>query len=254
MSDTPVPRVAIVTGASSGFGFATARQLAGLGYTVVAGARRVERAAEAVAGSPGVALELDVRDPDSIRRFVAEVGGRHGKVDVLVNNAGLALELTPIESTDDQDWIGMWETNVLGLLRMTRECLPWIRRAAHGHIVNVGSVAGFESYRGGAGYTATKHAVRTISRTLRLELNGEPIRVSEIAPGMAETEFSLVRFKGDAERARAVYQGVQPLTADDVAECIVFAITRPPHVDIDEMVIRPVAQAASFMVARQLST
>jgi NADP-dependent 3-hydroxy acid dehydrogenase YdfG len=145
----------------------------------------------------------------------------------------------------------MWETNVLGVLRMTRDCLPLIRRAPHGHIVNIGSIAGFENYKGGAGYTATKHAVRAITQTLRLELNGEPIRISEIAPGMLETEFSLVRFKGDAERAKMVYEGVEPLVPDDIAECIAFAVSRPPHVDIDFMVIRPVAQAAAYMVARK---
>jgi NADP-dependent 3-hydroxy acid dehydrogenase YdfG len=134
---------------------------------------------------------------------------------------------------------------------MTRACLPLLRKAKHGHIVNLGSIAGFETYKGGAGYTAAKHAVRAISRTLRLELNGEPIRVTEIAPGLVETEFSMVRFRGDRKAARAVYQGIKPLTAEDVADCVVFAVTRPPHVDIDEIVIRPVAQATVSMVARK---
>jgi NADP-dependent 3-hydroxy acid dehydrogenase YdfG len=170
---------------------------------------------------------------------------------VLVNNAGGALGLAPIAQADDDDWIGMWKVNVLGLMYMTRACLPLLRKAKHGHIVNLGSIAGFETYKGGAGYTAAKHAVRAISRTLRLELNGEPIRVTEIAPGLVETEFSMVRFRGDRKAARAVYQGIKPLTAEDVADCIVFAVTRPPHVDIDEIVIRPVAQATVSMVARK---
>jgi NADP-dependent 3-hydroxy acid dehydrogenase YdfG len=141
---------------------------------------------------------------------------------------------------------------VVGLLRVTRAFLPLLRAAPHAHIVNLGSIAGFEVYPGGAGYTASKHAVRAITDTLRLELNGEPIRVTEIAPGMVETEFSLTRFSGDQARADDVYAGVRPLTADDVADCIVWAVTRPPHVDIDVMVVRPVAQAASYKVARDL--
>jgi NADP-dependent 3-hydroxy acid dehydrogenase YdfG len=243
-------RIAAVTGASSGFGEATARRLARAGFKVVAGARRFDRVRAVAADIDGVALELDVTQADSIDAFVAEIEGRFDRLDVLVNNAGLALGLSPIEDTPDADWIGMLDTNVLGLLRVTRACIPLLRKAPHGHIVNVGSIAGFEVYRGGAGYTATKHAVRAITRTLRIELNGEPIRVSEVAPGMAETEFSLVRFKGDEEAARNVYKGVQPLTADDVADIIEFVVTRPPHVDIDEVVVRPVAQANATMVAR----
>jgi NADP-dependent 3-hydroxy acid dehydrogenase YdfG len=147
----------------------------------------------------------------------------------------------------------MMDTNVVGLLRVTRTFLPLLRAAPHAHIVNLGSIAGFEVYPGGAGYTASKHAVRAITDTLRLELNGEPIRITEIAPGMVETDFSLVRFRGDQSRADQVYTGVQPLTADDIADCIVWAVTRPRHVDIDFMVVRPVAQAASYLVARRSS-
>ncbi len=244
------PRVAVVTGASSGFGEATARRLARAGFEVVVGARRMQRLEKLAAEVGALALPLDVRDASSIKAFVEEIGGRLGRIDILVNNAGVALGLTPVESTPDDYWIGMLETNVLGLLRMTRECLPLIRKAPHGHIVNVGSIASFENYKGGAGYSASKHAVRAISRTLRLELNGEPIRVSEIDPGMSETEFSLVRL-GDEQAAKAVYKGVEPLTADDVADVIEFVVTRPPHVDIDEVVIRPVAQAAAYQVARK---
>jgi hypothetical protein len=220
------------------------------GYQIVAGARRLARVRRVV-GDLGVALPLDVTDQESIDTFVGEVSKKFGRMDVLVNNAGLALGLNPIADARDEDWIEMWEVNVLGLMRMTRSSLPLLRKAKHGHIVNLGSIAGFETYKGGAGYTASKHAVRAMSRTMRLELNGEPIRVTEIAPGMVETEFSTVRFRGDRNAAKAVYQGVKPLVAEDIADCIVFAVTRPPHVDIDEIVIRPVAQAASWLVARK---
>jgi NADP-dependent 3-hydroxy acid dehydrogenase YdfG len=246
------PRVAVVTGGSAGIGAATVRKLAAEGFFIFTGARRLERIERLAAEVGGVGLELDVRDEASIDRFLAAVDSKAGRVDVLVNNAGLALGLTPVESTPDDYWTGMWEANVLGLLRMTRACLPLLRKAPYGHIVNLGSIAGFEVYKGGAGYTATKHAVRAISRTLRLELNGEPIRVTEIAPGMVETEFSLVRFEGDEQKAKETYKGVQPLTGDDIADCIAFAVTRPPHVDIDEMVIRPIAQAAAYQVARKV--
>jgi NADP-dependent 3-hydroxy acid dehydrogenase YdfG len=245
-----VTPIAIITGASSGIGAATAIALGRHGYRIVVGARRVDRLGR-VAGEDGVALRLDVTDEQSVGDFVEEVGKRFGRIDVLVNNAGGALGLNPVDSAIDEEWIGMWKTNVLGLMWMTRACLPLLRKAKHGHIVNVGSIAGFETYKGGAGYTAAKHAVRAISRTLRLELNGEPIRVTEIAPGMVETEFSLVRFHGDRKAAHAVYEGLKPLTAEDIAECVVFAVTRPAHVDIDEMVIRPVAQASVWQVTRK---
>jgi len=208
---------------------------------------------ERVAGEEGLALRLDVTDEDSVNDFVKQIARRFGRIDVLVNNAGGALGLNPVAEAKDDEWTGMWKTNVLGLMWMTRACLPLLRKAKHGHIVNIGSIAGFETYRGGAGYTAAKHAVRAITRTLRLELNGEPIRVTEIAPGLVETEFSVVRFHGDRKAARAVYEGIKPLTAEDVADCVVFAVTRPPHVDIDEIVVRPVAQANAVTVARKPS-
>lgn len=245
------PRIAVVTGASSGIGEATCHALAGAGFHIVAGARRRERLEAVAAATHGEALPLDVADPASIDAFVREVDARHGRIDVLVNNAGLAAGLSSVAEGQDPDWVQMMETNVLGLLRMTRACLPLLRRAPSGHIVNLGSVAGFEVYAGGAGYTASKHAVRAISRTIRLELVGEPIRVTEVAPGMVETEFSLVRFKGDARRAAEVYRGVQPLSGADIADCILWAVTRPPHVNIDELVVRPIAQANAFTVARK---
>jgi NADP-dependent 3-hydroxy acid dehydrogenase YdfG len=245
-----VTPIAVITGASSGIGAATAIALGRHGYRIVVGARRVERLGR-VAGEDGVALPLDVTDEASVDEFVAEVRRRFGRIDVLVNNAGGALGLNPVEKAVDDEWITMWKTNVLGLMFVTRASLPLLRKARHGHIVNIGSIAGFETYRGGAGYTAAKHAVRAITRTLRLELNGEPIRVTEIAPGLVETEFSLVRFHGDRKAAKAVYEGIKPLTAEDIADCVLYAVTRPPHVNIDEIVVRPVAQATASVVARK---
>jgi len=259
--DTRVPfpgvsasrRIAVVTGASAGIGAATARRLAHEGFTIVAGARRRDRLEAPARDIEATTLGLDARETDSIAAVAAEISGRFGHADVLVNNAGLALGKSPVEATRDEDWTGMLETNVLGLLRVTRALLPLLRKAPHAHIVNLGSIAGFEVYKGGAGHTATKHAVRAISRTLRLELNGEPIRVTEVAPGMVETEFSLVRFKGDKKAAANEYKGVQPLVAEDIADVIAFCVTRPPHVNIDEVVVRPIAQAAAFLVARKES-
>ena len=244
-------RVAVVTGASSGIGEATARGLAGAGFRVVLGARRQDRLMAVAREVGGTGLALDVRDLGSIQAFAGAIESQYGQIEVLVNNAGLAAGLQALAEGNDDDWVQMMETNVIGLLRVTKALLPLLRRAPQAHIVNLGSVAGFEVYPGGVGYTASKHAVRAISKTLRLELMGEPIRVTEIAPGMVETEFSLVRFKGDRERAAAVYRGMQPLTGADVADCIVWVVTRAPHVNIDEMVIRPIAQATTRDVARK---
>jgi NADP-dependent 3-hydroxy acid dehydrogenase YdfG len=245
------PRIAVVTGASSGIGEATARGLAGAGFTVVLGARRQDRLASVAQETGGRGLPLDVTDRASIDAFVGQVEADYGQVEVLVNNAGLAAGLQPLAEGNDQDWVQMLETNVLGLLRVTRSMLPLLRRARRAHIVNLGSVAGFEVYPGGVGYTASKHAVRAVTKTLRLELLGEPIRVSEIEPGMVETEFSLVRFKGDQGRADGVYRGMTPLTGADVADCIVWVVMRPVHVNVDELVVRPVAQATARDVARK---
>ena len=244
-------RIAVVTGASSGIGEATARGLHAAGFSLVLGARREDRLMAVARELGGRGLPLDVRDRASIDAFTAAVAAEYGEVEVLVNNAGLAAGLQPLAEGNDDDWVQMMETNVLGLLRVTRSMLPLLRRAPRAHIVNLGSVAGFEVYPGGVGYTASKHAVRAITKTLRLELMGEPIRVTEIEPGMVETEFSLVRFKGDRERASNVYQGMQPLTGADVADCIVWVVSRPPHVNVDEMVVRPIAQATVRDVARK---
>jgi NADP-dependent 3-hydroxy acid dehydrogenase YdfG len=241
--------VAVVTGASSGIGEATARSLAGAGFSVVVGARRLDRLEKLAAGLGGGAraLPLDVADPGSIAAFVAQVPHLH----LLVNNAGGAHGLEPLAETRDEDWQTMWEVNVLGVMRMTRALLPALIRSGDGHVVNLGSVASFETYAGGAGYTAAKHALRAITRTLRLELLGQPVRVTEIDPGMVETEFSRVRFRGDEERAHAVYRGLQPLTGEDIADCIAWAVTRPAHVNVDEMVIRPRDQATVQAVHRR---
>ncbi|HYU31488.1 MAG TPA: SDR family NAD(P)-dependent oxidoreductase [Thermoanaerobaculia bacterium] len=241
-------KIAVVTGASSGIGAATAQALARAGFQLWVGARRLDRLREVAEPLGANALQLDVTDTQSVAAFIEQLPP---VVHLLVNNAGGALGLDRIEDAGDDSWRTMWETNVLGTLRMTRALLPALRESTDGHIVNIGSIAGFETYVGGAGYTGAKHAERALTRTLRLELLGQPIRVTDIAPGLVETEFSLVRFGGDAERANAVYRGLQPLMAEDVAECVVWAVTRPPHVNIDEIVVRPRDQASASAVFRR---
>lgn len=237
---------AVVTGASAGIGAAAFIRLAEAGYTVTGGARRVERIEALVGKVGGRALALDVTDPASIEAFCADLG----EVHLLVNNAGGALGLEPLAEARDDDWTWMYEANVLGTMRMTRALLPALKASGDGHVINVGSIAGFETYPGGSGYTAAKHGLRALTRTLRLELLGEPVRVTEVAPGLVETEFSKVRFGGDEERASKVYEGMTPLVADDVADVIVWAATRPSHVNIDEVVVRPRDQAAATLVHR----
>lgn len=239
-------RVAVVTGASSGIGAAAARALADDGFQVVLGARRVERVEQVAAEVSGEALSLDVTDPRSVEEFVAHVP----RCDVLVNNAGGALGLDPVAEADEEQWRTMYESNVLGTMRMTRALLPQLVASGDGHLVAVTSIAGFEAYRGGAGYIAAKHAQRSLLRNLRLELLGQPVRVTEVAPGMVETEFSLVRFGGDEGAARRVYEGMEPLRADDVAECIRWAVAQPSHVNIDEIIVRPRDQANATEVHR----
>jgi NADP-dependent 3-hydroxy acid dehydrogenase YdfG len=237
---------AVVTGASAGIGEATARALAAAGYSVVVGARRVERL-RAIADEIGArAYELDVKDERSVDLFADQVGA----VDVLVNNAGMSRGLEPVAEARTEHWVEMYETNVLGAMRVVRAFIPRLLESGAGHLVNLGSISGFEVYPGGAGYTASKHALRAMTRTLRLELLGQPVRVTEISPGLVETEFSQVRFRGDAERAGAVYAGLQPLVAQDIAECILWALDRPAHVNIDEIVVRPRDQATSTAVHR----
>jgi len=239
-------RTAVITGASSGIGAATARALAAAGYEVIVGARRLDRLEALARETGGKALPLDVTNPASVTALAAAVPER---LHVLVNNAGGAHGLEPVAQAKDEDWTWMYEANVLGLMRVTRALLPKLE-AGRGHVVNVTSIAGREVYPGGAGYTAAKHAAVAVTRTLRLELAGKPVRVTDVAPGLVETEFSLVRFPGDPERAAKVYQGLTPLVAEDIADCIVWAVTRPAHVNIDEIVVKPVAQASATVVAR----
>jgi NADP-dependent 3-hydroxy acid dehydrogenase YdfG len=239
-----VPTV-VITGASSGIGAATARALAGGGFEVVVGARRLERLEALAEEIGGRAIALDVTDPASVAAFAAEIPD----CAVLVNNAGGALGFEPLQEADEDQWRSMYEANVLGSMRMIRALLPRLIDSA-GQIVTVTSIAAFESYRGGAGYNAAKHAQRAMLRALRLELLGEPVRMTEVAPGMVETEFSLVRFGGDEEAAKRVYAGMEPLRAEDVAECIRWAIAQPPHVNVDEIVVRPRDQATATEVHR----
>ena len=230
---------ALVTGASSGIGAATARGLAAEGARVIGGARRVERLATEVA------LELDVTDPESCERFVDAAG----PVDVLVNAAGLALGREPFSESREEDERTVFETDVNGLVRMTRLVLQRSLREP-GHIVNIGSIAGRWAYPNGATYVTAKFAVRGFTRALREDLLGRDIRVTTVDAGLVETEFSLVRFRGDAEKAKSVYEGTRPLTAEDVAECVLFAVTRPPHVDIDELVVMSIDQSNGFRIHR----
>jgi NADP-dependent 3-hydroxy acid dehydrogenase YdfG len=241
-----VSRVAVVTGASSGIGAATARALAADGFEVVLGARRLDRLQALAEEIGGRAIALDVTDPGSVAAFVDGVPA----CDVLVNNAGGALGLTSISESEEEQWRAMYESNVLGTMRMTRALLRALVASGDGHVVGVTSIAAFEVYRGGAGYTAAKHAQRALTQTLRLELLGQPVRVTEILPGLVETEFSLVRL-GDEEAAGEVYRGMTPLAAADVAEAIRWAVSLPSHVNVDEIVIRPRDQATATEVHRR---
>lgn len=240
--------VAVVTGASSGIGAATARRLAAEGFDVVLGARRVDRLAELAAEIGGTARALDVTDQASVEQFCAGVPA----VSVLVNNAGGALGMDPIAAADPTEWARMYDVNVLGVLRMTRALLPALIAGGRGDVLIVGSTAGTIVYEGGGGYTAAKHGAHVLAETLRLELCGEPVRVMVVAPGMVATEeFSVNRFRGDAAKAAEVYAGVaEPLVADDIADCIAWMVTRPHHVNVDLLVVKPLAQAAQHKIDR----
>lgn len=239
-------KIAVVTGASAGIGAATAVALSRVGFHTLIGARREERLQKMVEVTGGQYRPLDVTDPASVAAFVKGID----RVDVLVNNAGGALGLDRIEDAPEDRWLEMWELNFMSTVRTTKALLPALRASGNALIVNIGSIAGFETYVNGGGYTGAKHAVRALTRTLRLELFGEPIRITEIAPGLVRTEFSLVRFDQDADRAAAVYEGMTPLTGEDIAECVAWVATRPAHVNIDEMVVRPRDQATATLVHR----
>lgn len=246
MSTNSERPVAVVTGASSGIGAATARQLAGQGFHVIVGARRLEQLEKLAAELDGTALALDVTDAASVAEFAAAVPAAR----VLVNNAGGAFGLETVENADEEHWRSMWETNVLGTLRVTKALLPALIASGDGHVVTVTSVAAYEVYDNGAGYTSAKHAQSALHRTLRGELLGRPVRITEIVPGMVRTEFSLVRFDGDASRAEQVYAGLTPLVAEDVAEVIGFAVSRPSHVNLDLIELKPRAQASATRAHR----
>ena len=235
-------KTAIVTGASSGIGAATASALAGEGVRVAGGARRVEQL------ETEIKLELDVTDRESCERFVEAAIGELGGLDILVNNAGLGLGRDPFWESTEADEETQIETNVNGLIRITRLCLPPIRDG--GHIVNIGSIAGRQAYQNAAVYVASKFAVRGFTYALREDLLGRPIRLTTVDPGLVETNFSRVRFRGDEEKAKAPYEGVDTLRPEDIAECILFALTRPLHVNIDELVVKALAQSSPVRIVR----
>jgi len=235
-------KTAVVTGASSGIGAATARALMAAGVKVAGGARRVDRL------ETDVRLELDVTDPASAERFVAEAVEQLGGLNILFNNAGLALGRYPFDESSESDEHAVFNTNVNGLVRMTRLCLPHIHE--YGHIVNMGSVAGRQAYESGATYVTSKFAVRGFTYALREDLLGRPIRITTVDGGLVETEFSVVRFKGDTEKAAAVYKGIDALTAEDIADCVMWAVTRPWHVNVDEIVVKARNQASGGRILR----
>jgi hypothetical protein len=234
---------AVVTGASSGIGAATAQTLAREGARVVGGARRTDRIQ-----SPVIPLELDVTDPASCERFAAAATAELGGIDILVNAAGLALGRDPFDDSTEEDEQVVLETNVNGLIRMTRLLLPHLRDG--GYIVNLGSIAGRQAYEKGALYVTSKFAVRGFTYALREDLLGRPIHITTVDPGLVETDFSLVRFRGDEETARKVYEGVEAMKPQDIAECVLFVVTRPPHVNVDELVVKALAQSSGGRILR----
>lgn len=249
VASDPHPPTAVITGASSGIGAATARKLAAAGFAVVLGARRLDHCRQIAEEVGGTALPLDVTDAGSVSAFAEQVPAAR----LLVNNAGGARGMESVLDADEEHWRWMWDANVLGTLRMSRALLPRLVDSGDGHVVTVTSIAAQEAYDNGSGYTAAKHAQSALHRTLRGEHLGQPVRFTEIVPGAVETEFSLVRFAGDAERAAQVYAGITPLTAQDVAETIVFAATRPSHVNIDQIVLKPRDQHSAMRFHRRRS-
>jgi 3-hydroxy acid dehydrogenase / malonic semialdehyde reductase len=250
-------KVAVVTGASSGFGAAIARAFAEEGAKLAIGARRGDRVGvlakelEKKHGTQVFSMEIDVRKTESVRKFVEGALKTLKGIDILVNNAGLALGRREVATADEADWVQMMETNFLGMFRVTQAVLPTMTAQKSGHIVNIGSIAGHLSYEGGGGYCGSKFAVTAFSRALRLENVEKGIKVSLIDPGLAETEFSLVRFKWDEEAAKKVYEGMTPLTAEDVADTVLYVVTRPEHVVVEELLLTPLAQGGVHKVHRR---
>lgn len=247
-----------ITGATSGIGFATAQVFAEMGHSLIIGGRREDRLKSVSTelmnkGAKDVlALPLDVREDESVVHFTRQaLEWSQFDIDILVNNAGLVLGMDHVSNGRMSDWHTILDTNVMGVLRVTRAILPTMIKNKKGHIVMTGSISAHQVYEGGSVYCASKHALKAITQTLRLELNGLPIRVTSIDPGMVETEFSEVRFYHDKEKAKKVYQGITPLSAHDIAECIAFATTRPVHVNIDDIIVMPTAQAAVHKVHRE---
>ncbi|MCC9166042.1 SDR family NAD(P)-dependent oxidoreductase [Pontibacter harenae] len=249
-----MPKIALVTGATSGIGKATAIALAKAGYAIIATGRRAERLEELkqqIKEVPVYNLQFDVRDKEAVKQAIASLPDEWKQVEVLVNNAGNAHGLSPIQDGSLEDWDAMLDINVKGLLYVSHEVLPLMQKHQKGHIINIGSIAGKEVYANGNVYCASKHAVDAISKAMRIDLVQQGIKVSEVNPGMVETEFSEVRFKGDTERAAAVYNGFEPLKAEDIADLISFIVTRPAHVNLAEVLILPTAQASATVVNKQ---
>jgi len=250
-------KVVLITGASSGIGRSCARAFAGKGARLVLAARRLQRLEELAVelkrkpGEDILLLAMDVRDQPAMERAVNGLPPEWTAIDVLVNNAGLSRGLDKVYEGKLDDWEEMIDVNIKGLLYVSRAVIPGMVKRGHGHIINIGSIAGREVYPGGNVYCATKFAVDALSKGMRLDLSGTGLRVSQVSPGMVETEFSLVRFRGDKERAGKVYQGLTPLSPDDIADAIVYCATRPPHVNISEMLVMPTAQASTTMVHRK---
>lgn len=250
-------KIVLITGASSGIGAASAKQFAKLGAKLLLAARRlplIQKLADELHTAYGTTIypfQLDVRLPAQVKEVINELPSEWKKIDVLLNNAGLAAGLDPLPEGHLEDWENMINTNVKGLLYVTQAVLPTMLHHNEGHIINIGSIAGHEIYPKGAVYCATKAAVKTLTQGLRMDLLGTPIRVSTVDPGAVQTQFSEVRFKGDSQRAKAVYEGMQPLTPDDIADAIIYCATRPPHVNISEIIIMPTDQASATLIARK---
>lgn len=244
-------KIVFITGASAGIGKATAEQFAAQGANLILTARRMDRLEQLAKqlhknyGVDVLPIELDVQDNEQVKKVIADLSKQWETIDILVNNAGLALTINKIQDGNPDDWSTMIDTNIKGLLYVTKAIIPGMIERENGHVINIGSIAGREYYPGGNVYCATKHAVKAISKTLRMDLIGTGVRISEIAPGMVNTEFSTVRFEGDKERADNLYKGFEPLLANDIAETVVFCATRPKHVNISELEVFPMAQVSA---------